>query len=421
MSLSGALSAAVSALTSQSTALAMVSNNLANSSTVGYKTSDASFQSLLADFTSSGGGASGGVSVSGTTNMSNQGMLSSSTVDTNMAIDGNGMFVVSDSVDGKSLSYTRDGEFDIDDNGYLVSNGYYLQGWPTDSDGNVIGGETAANLEAIDTDSISTIAAGTTEATLTANLPAEAATGDTFTSSMTVYDSLGTAGTTTITWTKTGDNSWTATFSDPVSASDTSKTIGTVTSDPVTITFNSDGTLASTDPSPATLTIGSWTTGATDSSIALDLGTAGKADGLTQYSSGEDTPGVDLDVDQNGLAFGSLSGITIGDDGAVIASYDNGAERTIYKIPVATFSNPDGLAAGSGGIYTATTASGAATLRISGENGAGTIYGSQLELSTTDTNEEFSKMMEAQQAYSGAAQVMSAANSMFETLITAVR
>lgn len=421
MSLSAAVNAAVSALNAQSTALALVSNNLANTSTVGYKTTSASFSSLLAGTTGKSSAASGGVIANAVSNISAQGLLTTSSVSTNMAISGNGFFVVSSGVDDGSTLYTRNGEFDVDSDGYLVNNGYYLQGWATDSDGNVIGGTNASNLTSIDVDSVATIAEPTTEMSMVANLPADAAVGATFTSTVDVYDSLGTPATSTVTWTKTAENEWTASFSDPVLSSDGTTTVGTVTSSAVTISFNTDGTLASTNPSPPSLTIGSWTTGAADSSISIDMGTADTATGLSQYSTGSDTLTVDLVATQDGVAMGSLTGIEISEDGTVSGVYDNGMTRAIYKVPVATFTNDNGLQALSGGVYQATTDSGSSTLRLSGTNGAGTIYGGQLELSTADTNTEFSKMMEAQQAYSGAAQVITTAKDMFDTLISAVR
>ena len=421
MSLSGAINSAVSALSAQSTALALVSNNLANTSTTGYKTTSASFSSLLAGV-GDAASASGGVLATASANVSEQGLLTSSTVSTNMAISGNGFFTVASSLDDAGgLLYTRNGEFTVDSDGYLVNNGYYLQGWATDADGNIVGSATSNNLTAIDTDSVATIASPTTTMSMVANLPADAAVGATFSSSVEVYDSLGTAATSTVTWTKTAENEWTASFSDPVLASDGTTEIGTVSSDPITITFNDDGTLASTDPSPPTLTVTDWTTGAADSDVSIDMGSAGTATGLSQYSSGSETLTVDLVAPQDGVAMGSLTGIEIGDDGTVSGVYDNGLTRSLYKIPVATFTNDNGLMALSGGIYQATADSGGSTLRLSGTNGAGTIYGSQLELSTADTNTEFAKMMAAQQAYSGAAQIITTAKSMFDTLISAVR
>lgn len=420
MSLSSAVNSAVTALNAQSSALAMVSNNLANSSTTGYKTTTASFASLVAG-SGAATSAAGGVLATGVSNISGQGLLTTSSVTTNVAIDGNGFFAVSDGVDSSDLYYTRNGEFSVDNDGYLINNGYYLQGWKTDAEGNIEGGATAASLDVIDVNAISTIASATTTASMVANLPANAEDNATFSSSMEVYDSLGTAASVPITWTKTGENAWTATFSDPVLGSDSSTEIGTVSSSAITLNFNTDGTLASTNPSPPVVTITNWTTGASNSSISIDMGDAGTATGLSQYSSDSETLTVDLEVDQDGVSTGTLTGVSIGDDGTVNAVYDNGMTRSIYKIPVATFTNGNGLTAKSGGIYTSTEASGAGTLRLSGTNGAGTIYGSQIELSTTDTNTEFSKMMAAQQAYSGAAQIITAANDMFDSLISAIR
>ena len=419
MSLSSAINSAVSALNAQSSALAMVSNNLANSSTVGYKNTTASFSSILAGSMSSGS-ASGGVKVSAVQDVTAQGLLTSSSTSTNMAILGSGFFVVSPSAEGGEYVYTRNGEFSVDENGLLQSGGYYLQGWPTDADGNVVGGTTSTNLQTIDTDAIATIAQPTSMAGLIANLPADADVGASFTSALEIYDSLGTAASTTITWTKTGENTWEASFSDPTLSSNASQTVGIVTSAAVAITFNSDGTLSTTNPSPPTLDV-TWTTGGAASSITLDMGKAGTSSGLSQYATGSESPTVTVQTSQDGVGFGSLISIAIGDDGTVYANYDNGMQRSIYKVPVATFANANGLEAQSGGVYAETSKSGTCTLNISGTNGAGSVYGSQLELSTTDTNQEFARMMAAQQAYSGAAQVMTAAKDMYDTLMSAVR
>lgn len=421
MSLSGAISAAVTALNAQSSALALVSNNLANASTTAYKTTDASFASLLAG-SSSSGVSSGGVAVTGVSNITEQGTLVSSSESTYVAIDGDGFFVVKDAETGGTTYYTRNGEFGIDDDGLLVNNGYYLQGWPTDADGNVTGTATDSSLESVDLTSIQTIAAATTSIGLKANLPAEATitsgttTGDSFTSTFEVNDSLGTAASVTVTWTKTAENEWTATFSDPTSDG---STVGTISPASVTLNFNEDGTFASS--SGTSMSITNWTTGAADSTVALDFGDADTATGLSQYTTGDETLTVSLETTNDGMEMGTLTSVEIDEEGNVIANYDNDQSRSIYKLPVATFTNANGLSANSYGMYSSSSDSGDATLRMSGQDGAGTIKGSQIEQSLTDTSTEFANMMSAQQAYSGAAQVMSAASSMFDTLISAVR
>lgn len=421
MSLLGALNSAMSALSAQSQAIAMVADNLANSGTYGYKTTSASFESLITGSSSSTAYSSGGVMVSARSNISEQGLLTATGKSTNIAIQGNGFFPVRASGSGTEVYYTRNGAFELDSDGYLVNNGYYLLGWRTDADGNVADGLSSGSLERIDTSLFASVATATTEASIKANLPAEAEVGDTFTTSMEVYDSLGTASNLTITWEKTGDNAWSATFSNPTLSSNSSMSTGAVTSSAIAITFNANGTLASTSPDPATIDVG-WTTGAGSSTISLDLGGADDATGLTQYASDADTPAVDLDsLDQNGVAYGKLTGVSIDDDGTVIASYNNGEQSAIYKIPVATFTNANGLSAMSGGVYAETAGSGTSTLHLAGAGGAGTIEGGTLEASTTDTNEEFSTMIAAQQAYSASAQVISTVTKMFDTLIATVR
>jgi flagellar hook protein FlgE len=224
-----------------------------------------------------------------------------------------------------------------------------------------------------------------------------------------------------ITWTKTGTNAWSASFANPTSSSDTTTATGTA-SGSIAITFNSDGSLASTSPSPATVAVTGWTDGAADSTITMNLGTVGGTDGLTQYASGETTPSVNVtSIDSDGLSYGKLSSVSIGKNGVVDATYSNGETVAIYKIAVATFADPNGLSAASDGLYSATVTSGNAALQASGENGAGTVYGSELESSTTDTSSQFSSMISAQQAYSAASQVISTVNKMYDTLISAMR
>ncbi|MBR0896654.1 flagellar hook protein FlgE [Bradyrhizobium tropiciagri] len=421
MSLTGALSSAISALNSQSQSLAMISDNISNADTTGYKTTSAMFEDLVTASNSATSYTSGGVNVSGRANISQQGLLAATTNATDVAIQGSGFFVTTNATSGGTTSYTRNGAFTTDNAGYLVNNGNYLEGWRTDAQGNILGNASAASLGPINTQVAATSGSATTKATIAANLPSDAATGATFTSSMTAYDSLGTANSIQITWTKTGANAWTASFGNPTLASNSSTTTGTTSSGTVAITFNSDGSLASTNPSPPTISVTGWTDGAANSSIALNLGTAGKTDGLTQYASGETTPSVDLTgITPDGLPYGKLSSISIGKGGVVDATYSNGQTIAIYKIAVATFSDPNGLSAASDGMYSATAASGNATLQTSGSNGAGTIYGSELESSTTDTSGQFSNMISAQQAYSAASQVITTVDKMFDTLISAV-
>ena len=407
-------------MSAQSQALSNVSNNLANSDTTAYKASKTSFSSLVAG---SGNSKSGGVQASNTTNNTAQGLITDSSISTNLAIEGDGYFIVSEDGDSSSRYYTRNGEFSVDDEGYLTNGDYYLLGWATEEDGTVSGGASSVNLEKIDLSSIQSSAKATTEASIQATLPADAVIGTSFESSFEIYDSLGTASTITATYEKTAENEWTISYSDPVSA-DTSTTTGTVTTPtaatPITVTFNDDGSLASV--SATTLSI-DWTTGAASSTITLDLGTVDGSDGLTQYSS-NDVDDAEINVSKltvDGRAYGTVEDVEIETDGSVVATFSNGETRTIYQIPVATFVNADGLIEDSDGIYSISTYSGNATLHSAGSGSAGSIAASSLESSTVDTSTEFASMLAAQQAYSSASQIISTAGDMFDSLLQAVR
>ena len=366
----------------------MIADNIANADTVGYKTTSAMFEDMVTASSSLTSYSSGGVTVNGRANITQQGLLAASTHATDVAIKGAGFFVAKDA--SGNTFYTRNGAFLPDKNGILVNEGFVLQGWRTDASGNIIGDPTAANLTAINTEVASSNASPTTKSSLSANLPADAAVNDTFTSSMTVFDSLGAPNSVQITWTKTATNTWTAAFANPKPASDpTAADTGTVNTAPITITFDSNGALASTVPAPPTLSITGWNDGAADTTgataVALNFGTVGKKDGLTQSASNSDTPNIsNVTINSDGLPFGTLSSISISTDGtgSVDATYSNGQTITLYKLAISTFSDPNGLGAHSDGMYTSTSASGNPTLQTSGTNGAGTVFGSELEFTS---------------------------------------
>lgn len=419
-----AMSIAVSALRAQSSNLSIISTNLANSSTVGYKELTTNFKTLVTNPYSSSSLNTGGVVVSSIQHVDLQGLIESSSTSTNMAIDGNGYFVVTNAADSNSFYYTRTGSFSTDEEGYLVNeNGYYLQGWPVDSDGNLVNGSgSVSSLEAINLNSISGAAQATSTIEMVANLPADAAVGDSFTTSSEIYDSLGVSHTIEYTWEKTDSNEWELSVSNPTLGSDPTDESGTLTGSPITITFDSDGNLDTTTPDPVALSITGWETGATDSTITLDLGTAGRTDGLSQFSSEDGDPQVSVtSVNQDGLQFGDLASVSIQSDGLVIATFDNGMSRTVYQIPLASFNNPNGLQLVSGNAYLATVESGTYTLNMPGYGGTGAISGSALEASTVTTSEELTDMIVAQQAYSAASQVISTSQDMFDALIGSVR
>jgi flagellar hook protein FlgE len=421
MSLSGALSSAISGLSAQSQALAMVSDDLANATTTGYKTNTAMFDDLVTNVLNSTQYSSGGVQVTARANVTQQGLLTTTTNPTDVAIQGQGFFMVSDSQG--DISYTRDGAFTADANGFLEDNGSFLLGEQTDASGNVLSG----TLEPINTEIAPTNAAATTKSSIAANLPSDAASGATFQTSVPVYDAKGNANTVEITWTMTGTSpaTWAGTYANPTSASNSSDTTGTITNTDnsatnpaVTVVFNTDGSLKSVTPASPAMDI-TWNNGAAASTVNLNLGTVGGTTGLTGNASGATPPTMTVGtINSDGLPLGQLSGVSISkSSGLVEASYTNGQTIPIYKIPVATFADADGLSAQSDGLYQATAASGAAKVQFSGQNGAGTIFGSELESSATNTNQEFSTMMTAQQAYSASSQVVTAVNKMFETLI----
>lgn len=445
MSLNSALNASVSGLRAQSAAIAAVSENIANASTTAYKTREVSFQSLVTNknTSSSVNQVGGAVTYSTSQSMTTQGTIEITGVTENLAIEGQGFFVVTDDVDNQpsGYMYTRNGNFSTNEDGLLINDeGMMLLGQRTDEDGNVtaVNSTDLNSLEAIDLGTISGTAQATTEVNVEMNLPADAVAGtDSYVTAIEVYDELGVSHTIELTWDKTAANTWTVTFDDPyqTSAGSGSTSTGTIDVDSATagdqtsleLVFNGDGSISTIGGVAADtfdISISGFTasTGANDLTFTMDFGTEDLFDGITQFSSDESTADIsNLVVEQDGVRYGQLSGVDIDDSGLVTAVFDNGVRKAIYQIPIATFANPGGLTNVQGTVYDENENAGNYTLGLPGEGNAGTIQASSLEVSATDTSEEFNKMIVAQQAYSSAAQVVSAVDEMFDTLLSAVR
>ena len=441
MSLYGALMIGVSGLNANSQALSIASSNIANVNTVGYKAANANFSTLLASAMGSGDVSNSAVTASASQNVTVQGTPVQASLPTDMAISGNGFFVVTKSPaaagSANSQFYTRAGDFSPDDSGNLVNSaGYYLMGWPLDSNGNVPSNRT--DMTAVNINSLSGKAEATTTMTIQANLQASTAAvsgytaGDmeagtvtpSFERTINVYDSQGGQQPLQISYVKTNANTW----SYEVSYQGDAANIGGASNNPIAtgdVTFNSDGTLntvtdttgGSSTASPdgkVNITI-PWdaSSGLQSQAISLNLGTLGSSNGVTQFDSDSAMPSSQVD----GSLFGSLSGVSIDGDGFVTANFSNGLSQKIYKLPVATFANPNGLTAVNGNAYQSSNSSGTATINEATTGGAGAIQSQSLEGSTVDLATEFTNLITTQRAYQASTRIVTTASDMLDQLL----
>ncbi len=436
MSIYGAMMIGVSGLDANSKALSVSSSNIANVNTVGYKSAANAFSTLLASAVGSGDVSSAGVTANQAQLVTEQGGITSTNSATDLALSGNGFFVVSaaptSSGTSPTLLYTRAGSFTPDASGNLQNSaGLYLQGWPLASDGSV---PTDRNdLTNINVNNLAGKAEATTTMSLKANLQASTAITTPYTAgdmaagtvqpdfqrTINVYDSQGGAQPLQVSYVKTGANSWSyeVTYQGPA-ANIGSPTNNLITSG--TISFNADGTLKTADTSAASPT-GSinvtipWSpsvSGLNPQTISINMGTVGSSDGITQF----DNPSALVSSSIDGALFGSVSGVAIDNDGFVSAQFTNGLSQKVFKIPVATFANPDGLSAVSGNAYVASLNSGSPTIGEANLGGAGTIQSKALEGSTVDLANEFTNLITTQRAYSASARIITTADQMLQTL-----
>ena len=477
MSISSAMLAGVTGLVSNSSALAAISDNIANSNTTGYKRVGIDFTSLV-NTGATGEYAAGGVNTTTQHFVSQQGSLTATSSTTDLAISGNGFFVTSGQPTSLSSSdpayFTRAGSFTVDQNGYLKNAaGLYLQGWPADSNGNVtLDSANLSSLSPINILQVANTAQPTTAAAINANINADQtitspavnagagtalapgynadvnpATSPATEVSMTEYandpstgvkpdfsvtmpvsDSKGGTRNVVVDFLKSNvANQWYAEVrADPPSDVETDPNLPQGLIESGIVAFNPDGTLNA----GATTLSGSIALKA--SSTAAPVGGAGESAAKWATILGVNGQTVSLDltklsqfsapssvtqVKSNGTASGGISGVSISNRGVVTAVYDNGTTRTLAQVALATFPNEDGLKSVDGNAFQESIDSGALTLKSAGTAGAGTISPSSLEASTVDLSSEFTGLITTQQAYSAASKIITTADQMIQQLL----
>jgi len=388
----------LSGLTAESTALSAIANNLSNQNTVGYKDTNVLFSDLFYQQLGTTGAGDpiqlgAGTEVGSMPSLFTQGSVESTGVNTDVAIQGSGFFVVQNA-DG-TLNYTRAGDFSVDNNNYLVtSSGQQVLGYPA-VNGVLNTGAGLVPLQ-LGAGTISPPTA-TTNVALTTNLNASAQVGDTFSTPITVYDSLGASHVLTFTYTNTGPGAWTYTITIP--AADVGGNGNPVQVGTGNLTFDSNGNLKTPAANVANITIGPPNTAALADGAApltftwqLYNGTNGL---LTQVAA----PSSTSSETQNGAGSGSLVNFSIGADGTITGSFSNDKTQILGQVALATFANNDGLQLDGNTDYSPTLASGQAVLGAPGAGGRGTLSGGALESSNVDIATEFAKLIVAQRGF----------------------
>ncbi len=450
MSINSAMLAGASGMRANASALAAISDNIANVNTVGFKRLRNDFTALLTSQNRATTYSAGGTTSRASAIMTEQGSTVASSVSTHLAVSGDGMFVVRGRSDDATARdpyyYTRAGQFTPDADGYLQNAaGYYLQGWPVDSTGVVNANPTDLNaLEPIRVSGIAGGAEATARLSLSANLQSSrevstaAATYDATSSTnnmasgnvapdfqipIQVYDSQGGLHTLTFSFLKQGPNTWFAEVHLPADQVVDSAPLVNGQLATGLVSFTPFGQLDTANSTlPLNITIGESGTGGTEwdpalglatQTISLDMGGPGAPGGLTNY----DSPSVLGTSQIDGTPFGSLASVDVDDDGYVTAIFTNGLTRRIYQIPLATFGNADGLLSEQGGVYRLGPDAGALSMRGAGVGGAGLIKSRALESSTVDLAEEFSNLIMTQRAYSASSKIITTADEMLDELI----
>ena len=427
MSISNAMQTGVSGLLANSTAISSVSDNIANANTVGYRRSFA--QMVTSTSGSPSGSSSNSVRAVSILDMSEGSNLNNTGSATDLAISGQGFFVVSRNPNDPNVSnyvLTRAGSFLPDSNGDLVNTaGYYLAGYAYDDNGTMgsIDPNSFAGLSTVNVNTGLSTGTASSQMSITGNLPSQetgaVTPGDPFTSSADFFSPLGQADRLQFSWQPTSTpNQWNLTFSDS-----SGNTYGNVTAD-----FNDSGPNAgspslysgvtNTATAPAafafdistgivTLTIDN---GTTPQVVNVNIGAPNTFGGMTQFS-GDYTS---LDVVSDGSASGNLLRTEFDESGNIFGIYDNNNREPLFNVPLASVANPVGLVAGDGNIFKIGRASGAAQLGAAGTGAVGNISAGVLENSNVEIAQELTDLIRIQRAYSSNAKIITTVDEMLD-------
>jgi flagellar hook protein FlgE len=397
----------LSGLVASESALNAVSNNLANLNTTGYKDQNATFSDVFAQSSLLNGVGNPlqqglGVKVSQLDSNFTDGAQTATGVSSNMALAGNGLFVTQ--AKNGNTDYTRAGDFTTNAQGQLVTpSGNLVMGYPA-VNGKV---STTSTLQPLVINQGTELpASATTTFNLGVNLSAGATPGTTFSSTLPVYDSLGTQQQLSVTYTNTGANTWTYSVNMPTSA--TGATSTQVASG--TLQFDSKGNLTSPTGSIA-VTVPTLADGAAPLKLTWNLDDSAGNPTITQNSAASATTAAT----QDGYQSGTLTSYSVTSDGTIDGTFSNGQTMALGQVALANFANVQGLLQLGGNEYQATAASGTAIVGTAGTGGLGTITGGSVEGSNVDVATEFGKMIVAQQGYQANARSITTLNQLEQT------
>ncbi len=409
----------VSGLRNHQTRMDVIGNNIANVNTVGFKSSRVTFKEGFAQILQGASRPPGDTAdVSGGTNpvqvglgmnigsidlLFTQGSLESTGVNTDLAIQGDSFFVVSD---GAQRFYTRAGNFQLDANGRMVAatNGFVVQG-------------RLANDDGVLTDTIQDVilpfgqkspARATANVTFSGNLNAEAADGTIRETTVTVYDRMGVAYPVTIAFEKQPGNP--PTWSYELTVDD-----GTIVSGATgTLTFDNEGRLAAVPGAPFVFTPDS---GADNVTLDLNFGQIGGLSGLTQFAA----PSTAVVREQDGFTMGDLERFSIDSSGTIFGAFTNGVTLMLGQIALADFNNPAGLIRVGDNQYAVSPNSGQAVIGFAGEGSQSSITAGALEMSNVDLAQEFTNLITTQRGFQSNARVISTSDEMLQEVVTLKR
>ena len=430
--MAGSLWSGISGLNASGKQMDVIGNNIANVNTVGFKAGTTVFGDILSQSISGGSMQIGrGVGVTAVPTLFGQGSFASTQSATDLAIDGEGFFMVNDS-DGATY-YTRAGMFNMGDGGYLRDvNGYKVQGYIY---------QDGANTNAIGDIALSGLQSDpsvTTEFSIGSNLDSEAEDGEVFISAQTTYDSLGGAHTLRMEFTKTAPaRQWEyRAYLEHDGVYTESDTTATAVPTP-TITFENDGSLDTTIYNDVALSFDTFQTTPALNPSGAEIGTGVNgvpANGITwvvagntaasissEVMTGYASPSANRSIVSDGWASGELKSLAIESDGVIDGFFTNGQSAGIGQIALAKFTNTSGLMKMGSCLFAATVNSGDALVNQPGAGGLGEISPNSLEMSNADIATEFINMITAQKAYQASAKVVTTTDQMMSELMNIKR